>query len=63
MRALSASIVVLSGAICVVADVQSSHLTSDHWGLLFGVPVSGVGLIGWLGVLFRGRDDNYRPTV
>jgi hypothetical protein len=60
MRALSAAVVVFAGAICIAADVLSARLTSDHWGLFFGVPVIGVGLIAWLVVLFE-RQSASRP--
>jgi hypothetical protein len=60
MRALSGAAVVLAGAACIAAEVQTAHLHPDRWGLVFGIPLVALGLVGWLATLLR-RDPGERP--
>jgi hypothetical protein len=48
VRALSAAVIVLAGSILIAAEVQTAHLHPDRWGLFFGLPLVGIGLLGWL---------------
>jgi hypothetical protein len=60
MRALASAIIVLAGSILVAAEVQTAHLHPDRWGLFFGLPLAGFGLLGWLVEMFR-QDVSSQP--
>jgi hypothetical protein len=59
MRALAAAIIVLAGSILIAAEVQTSHLHPDPWGLFLGLPIAGFGLLGCLVEMFRQDANSY----
>ena len=60
MRSLSGAVVVLAGAVCVAAEVQTAHLHPDRWGLTVGLPFVVIGLVVWV-VGLSARDSRPQP--
>jgi uncharacterized membrane protein YhdT len=64
MRALSAAVVVLAGALLVLAEILTVHLHPDRWGLMFGLPLIVLGLGVWLVAVFTGgRTEGENPPL
>lgn len=60
MRALSAAVIVLAGAVCISAEIQTAHLHPDRWGLI-GLPLMAIGLFVWT-IAILSRDSGSSST-